>query len=138
MNKNLSRTNVFSLHKYLQINKNLPIILVLLSRLTSCHPAAHYYPVPSFPYFLPFPILTCCAILPTSFGGKGPHLRRRLVARPLHQTVSQLRFSGVFLGCKANARRSVNSSQEPGQQLVAPPHQLKAFLAAAHSSMHNR
>ena len=31
---------------------------------------------PSFPYFLPSPFLTSCAILPTSFGGKGPHLRR--------------------------------------------------------------
>ena len=30
---------------------------------------------PSFPYFLPSLFLTCCAILPTSFGGKGPHLR---------------------------------------------------------------
>ena len=44
--------------------------------------------VPYFPYFLPSPFLTCCAILPTSFGGKGPHLRRWLVAQPLHQTVS--------------------------------------------------
>ena len=42
----------------------------------------------SFPYFLPSPFLTCCAILPTSFGGKGPHLRRWLVAQSLHQTVS--------------------------------------------------
>ena len=32
--------------------------------------------VPSFPFFLPSPFLTCCAILPTSFGGKRPHLRR--------------------------------------------------------------
>jgi hypothetical protein len=24
----------------------------------------------------PSPFLTCCATLPTSFGGKGPHLRR--------------------------------------------------------------
>ena len=31
---------------------------------------------PSFPYFLPSPFLTCCVILLTSFGGKGPHLRR--------------------------------------------------------------
>ena len=49
------------------------------------------------------------AILPTSFGGNGPHLRRWLVAQPLHQTVCLLRFSGVFLGCKANARKSVHS-----------------------------
>ena len=43
---------------------------------------------PSLPSFLPSPSLTCCAILPISFGGKGPHLRRRLVAHPLHQKVS--------------------------------------------------
>ena len=30
---------------------------------------------PSYPSFLPSSFLTCCAILPTSFGGKGPHLR---------------------------------------------------------------
>ena len=41
----------------------------------------------SSPSFLPSPFLTCCAILPTSFGGKGPHLRRWLVEQ-LHQTVS--------------------------------------------------
>ena len=33
---------------------------------------------PPFHYFFPSPFLTCCAILPTSFGGKGPHLRRLL------------------------------------------------------------
>ena len=33
-------------------------------------------PTPSFRYFLPSPFLTCCAILPISFGGKEPHLRR--------------------------------------------------------------
>ena len=65
-----------------------------------------------FPYFLPSPFLTCCAILPTSFGGKGPHLRRWLVAQPLHQTVSKLRFSGVFLSPKVNARRSMHSPQD--------------------------
>ena len=27
-------------------------------------------------HFLASPFLTCCAILPTSFGGKGPHLKR--------------------------------------------------------------
>ena len=31
---------------------------------------------PSLPSFLPSPFLTCCAILPTSFGEKGSHLRR--------------------------------------------------------------
>ena len=34
------------------------------------------YLTPPVPYFLPSPFLTCCEILPTSFGGKGPHLRR--------------------------------------------------------------
>ena len=29
-----------------------------------------------YTYSLPSPFLTCCAILPTSFGGKVPHLRR--------------------------------------------------------------
>ena len=51
---------------------------------------------PSFPYFLPSPFPTYCAILPTSFGGKGLHLR----------------FSGVSLSYKANARRSVESPQD--------------------------
>ena len=27
-------------------------------------------------FFFPFPFLTCCAILPISFGSKGPYLRR--------------------------------------------------------------
>ena len=63
-----------------------------------------YFDTSSFTSFLPSPFLTCCAILPTSFGGKGPHLRQSPVAQPLHQTVSQLRFSGVFLSFKANAR----------------------------------
>ena len=31
---------------------------------------------PSLPYFLPSPFLKCCAILLTSFGRKGSHLRR--------------------------------------------------------------
>ena len=46
------------------------------------------HPPLSSPFFLPSPFLTCCAILPTSFGEKGPHLRRWLVTQPLHQTVS--------------------------------------------------
>jgi hypothetical protein len=29
----------------------------------------------SFPSLLPCPFLTCCAILPTSFGGKGTRLK---------------------------------------------------------------
>ena len=37
---------------------------------------------------LPSPFLASCAILPTSFGGKVPHLRRLLVVQLLHQTVS--------------------------------------------------
>ena len=46
--------------------------------------------------FLLSPSLTYCAILRTSFGGKGPHLNRWLVAY-LHQTVFYLRFSDIFL-----------------------------------------
>ena len=34
-------------------------------------------------------IITCCAILSNSFGGKGPHLRRRLVLKP-SSTVSEV------------------------------------------------
>ena len=44
------------------------------------------YYSPSSPFF-PFPFLTCCVILPNSFGGKGSYLRRWLVAQPL-STVS--------------------------------------------------
>ena len=64
----------------------------------------------SLPSFLPSPFLTCCATLPILFGRKRPHLQRWLIAQPLHQTVSKLRSSGVFLSCKANARRSVHST----------------------------
>ena len=53
--------------------------------------------------FLPSPFLTCCAILPTSFEGKEPHLMRWLVAQ-LSSDVSYLRFSRVFLSRNANAR----------------------------------
>ena len=56
---------------------------------------------PSFPYFLPSLFLMCCAILPTSFGGKGPHLRRWLVAQPLHQTS----LSWGFLGFSSAVRQ---------------------------------
>ena len=58
----------------------------------------------------PSPFLTCCAILPTSFGGKGPHLRRWLVAQPLHQTSS----SWGFLGFSSAVR------QMPGDLCTAP------------------
>ena len=57
--------------------------------------------------FLSSPFLTCCAILQTSFGGKGPHLRQWLVAQLLHHSL--LRFSGVFLSYKASTMRSVHS-----------------------------
>ena len=63
---------------------------------------------PSFPYFLPSHFLTWVAILPISFGGKGPHLRGWQVAQP-SSTVSWLRFSGIFLSCNVIARRSVHS-----------------------------
>jgi hypothetical protein len=62
---------------------------------------------PPFPCFLPSPFLTCCANLPTSFGGKGRHLRRWLVAQPLHQTVFW-----CFPHFKANARIPVHSPQD--------------------------
>jgi hypothetical protein len=60
-------------------------------------------PIPSF--LSSPPILTCCAISPTSFGDTGPHLRRWLVAQP--STVSLL--DEVFLIFKANAKRSMHS-----------------------------
>ena len=64
-------------------------------------------------YYVPFVTrLSLNVILPTSFGGKIAHLRRSLVAQPLHLTVSQLRFSEDFLSFKANARRSVHSPQD--------------------------
>ena len=63
-------------------------------------------------FFLRSPFRRFYAILPTSFGRKGPHLRRWLVAKSLHQTVSKLRFAGVFLSCKANTWRSVHSPQD--------------------------
>ena len=72
-----------------------------------------YITPPSRPFFfLPSLFQTCCAILPTSFEGKGPHLKRLLIAQPLHQTDSQLRFSGVFLSFKGNTKRSVHSPQD--------------------------
>ena len=63
---------------------------------------------PSFPYFLPFPFLTYCAILPISFGGKGSHLRWRLVAHPSSYGLIT-EFPRVFLCCKVNASISVHS-----------------------------
>ena len=75
-------------------------------------------PVLSFFPHLPSPFLMCCAILPTSFKWKGPHLRRWLVAQP-SSTVSLLRFSGVFLGCKVNARRPEHSTVSiPGNSRI--------------------
>ena len=62
-------------------------------------------PTLSFPSLLPF--LNSCAILPTSFGEKGFHLRRWRIAQP-SSTVSQLRFSGVFLSSIVNARISMH------------------------------
>ena len=40
-----------------------------------------------------------CAIIPTSFGAKGPNLRR-LIAQSHSDVLSYLRFSGYFLGLK--------------------------------------
>ena len=48
----------------------------------------------SLPSFLPSPFLMCCAILPTSFGGKGPYLRPS----------SDGFLADVFLSCKGNAK----------------------------------
>ena len=65
-------------------------------------PSEIYSPAPVVLFFLPFlpsPFLTCFPIIPTSFGGKGYHLRRGLG------------FSGVFLSCKVNYRRSAYSSR---------------------------
>ena len=123
------------------------------------HPSKH----PILSFFLPFPFLKCCAILPTSFGGKGSHLWRWLVAQPLHQTVSYLRFSGVFIIRKANAMRSVHSPRDHfiiilslatsvtdatlgasglwlGTRTGAGDNATlaKSFLAATHGSMDNR
>ena len=49
---------------------------------------------------------------PTDLIWRNGTLFEGLVVQPLHQTVSLLRFSGVFFGCKANARRSVYSPQD--------------------------
>ena len=59
----------------------------------------------SRPFLITF--LTCCEIIPTSFGGKGPHLGQWLMAQLLHRTVS-----GLFLSYNANARRSVHNPQD--------------------------
>ena len=49
------------------------------------------------------PFLACCAILPSSFGGKGPD--------DIAQPSSGGLLDEVFISCKANARRSVHSPQ---------------------------
>ena len=49
--------------------------------------------------YLPSPFLTCCAILPTSFGDKEPIWGDCFLAE----------VSGIFFSCKLNARRSVHS-----------------------------
>ena len=69
----------------------------------------------SFPYFLPFPFLTFCAILPTLFGGNCSHLKRWLVAQPS----LMLRCSGVFLSYKVKAR-SVCAHSPLRYQLISP------------------
>ena len=56
--------------------------------------------------FFPSFSLTCCLFLPTSFVGKGPHLRRWLVAQPL----SMVSYSVIFFSCNVNARRCGHSS----------------------------
>ena len=59
-------------------------------------------------FSLPSSFLIYSAILLTSFRGKGPLLNRWLVTQP-SSSVSYLRFSGIFLSCKLNARRSDHS-----------------------------
>ena len=65
------------------------------------------YSNPSILSFLLSPSLTCCMILPTSFGGKGPHLKWWLVTQASLDGL----LARVFLGHKENARRSVHSPQ---------------------------
>ena len=70
-------------------------------------------PHPFLPSFLPsfslffFFFLACSRNLPMSFGCRRRHSRRRLIAQL--SVVSQMRFSGIFLGHKKSARKSVYS-----------------------------
>ena len=50
----------------------LPFLKSLSTRVLLIPTRLPLDPTLSFPYFLPSPFLTCCAILPTSFRGKGP------------------------------------------------------------------
>ena len=66
--------------------------------------SSHWLGTDTFPHtfllsLLFFPM--CCTILATSFWGKGPHLRRRLVAQPS--------MSEVYLNHKVNTKRSVHN-----------------------------
>ena len=64
----------------------------------------------SFPSFLSPPFLTYFATLPTSFGGKGPHLMTgRTAPSPDGLLAEVLRG---FLSRKANARTSVQSPRD--------------------------
>ena len=63
--------------------------------------------VTKIPSYFPSHCL-CCEILLNSFGIKGTYLRRWLVEQPsLDEVLAE--FSVVFLWCKVNARRSVQS-----------------------------
>jgi hypothetical protein len=118
----------------------------------------------SFPSLLPYLSLECCSSLPRSFGDRGSHLRRWLVAQPSSERSHSWRFPGVFLRCTVNTRRSVHDYRchpiitliisrqtwlmwylgqmtnglESEQELVVSPHQLKAYLVVAHGSMDHR
>ena len=109
-------------------------------------------------YFLPFTLLPCSAILPTTFRGKEQHFSRRLVPQP---SSDGLLVEG-FLCLKANARRSVYSPQShliitliisddmidmtlgtsglwlPDRSWWHQHTNLKFFLAAAHDSIDSR
>ena len=83
-----------------------------------------YFKTSSFLFsFLPPFFLTCCAILQTSFGGKGPNLRRW---HSLHLTVSQLRFSGVFRSFPNSGKHLEICAQPP---LSFPCHNLLNFCS---------
>ena len=75
-------------------------------------------PTPSFPSFFPFPFLTCCTTLPTSFGGKGLLFEAMMVAR--------------------DTRGKWPFSRNPNRSWWHRHTSLKLFLAAAHGPMDNR
>ena len=67
-----------------------------------------YNASPSFHSFLPSPYLACCAILPMSLKIRDLNSADNW-SYSLQQTVSNLRFSGIFNSAKVNVRKSVHS-----------------------------